>query len=204
MFTGIIEAIGQVFSVHSEGDNRVFWVSSDLSRGFRPDQSISHNGVCLTVEEVKENMHRVIAVHETLRKTNLGAWEKGNFINLEQCLTLHARLDGHLVQGHADTTATCMEKEEQNGSWKFRFSFPEKFAPLIIEKGSVSVNGISLTAFDVTTKKFSVAIIPYTYTHTNMQFLKKGEDVNIEFDLIGKYVLRRMEIGKDFEFSPQD
>lgn len=196
MFTGIIETIGQVFSVHSEGRNREFWISSVLSRNLKPDQSIAHNGVCLTVEEVKGDLHRVIAVHETLQKTNLGAWKKGDNINLEQCLTLNARLDGHLVQGHADTTAICLEKGEQDGSWKFRFSFPEKFAPVIIEKGSVSINGISLTAFDVTKNNFAVAIIPYTYKHTNMQYLEIGDEVNIEFDLIGKYVVRGMELGR--------
>ncbi len=193
MFTGIIESVGSVISVQHEGANKQFWITSPLSAGFKPDQSIAHNGVCLTVEAVKDNTHRVTAVQETLQKTNIGEWKPGNYINLEQCLTLNSRLDGHIVQGHADTTAVCIAKEARNGSWEYHFLFPEKFAPLIIEKGSVCVNGISLTAFDVTSSSFAVAIIPYTYAHTNMQQVNTGDSVNIEFDMVGKYVVRRME-----------
>ncbi|HRN55293.1 MAG TPA: riboflavin synthase [Agriterribacter sp.] len=195
MFTGIIESVGSVISVQEEGANKQFWIASSLSAGLKPDQSIAHNGVCLTVEAVKDNTHRVTAVQETLQKTHIGKWKAGNYINLERCLTLNSRLDGHIVQGHVDTTATCIAKEALNGSWEYGFSFPEEFAPLVIEKGSVCVNGISLTAFNVTSNSFAVAIIPYTYEHTNMQQVNKGDAVNIEFDMIGKYVVRGMELG---------
>lgn len=194
MFTGIIEAVGSVLSVQNEGSNKQFWITSPLSAGFKPDQSIAHNGVCLTVEETESNAHRVTAVQETLQKTSMGAWKAGDEINLEQCLTLNSRLDGHVVQGHVDTTAVCIEKETLNGSWKYQFRFPEKFAPLVIEKGSICVNGISLTAFDVTSNSFAVAIVPYTFEHTNMHRLEKGGTVNIEFDMVGKYVVRGMEL----------
>ena len=196
MFTGIIEAVGTILSIQNKGGNRQIWVSSPLSAGFKPDQSIAHNGVCLTVEEIRENAHRVTAIQETLQKTSIGAWKTGDAINLEQCLTLNSRLDGHIVQGHVDTTAVCIEKEAPDGSWKYRFRFPEKFAPLVIEKGSVCVNGISLTAFEVTRNSFAVAIVPYTFEHTNMRFLDKGDEVNIEFDMVGKYVVRGMELEK--------
>ena len=199
MVTGIIESVGSIVSVRNEGTNKQFWITSPLSAGFKTDQSIAHNGVCLTVEAVKDTSHQVTAVQETLQKTNIGEWKAGDFINIEQCLTLNSRLDGHIVQGHADTTATCIEKEALNGSWKYYFRFPEKFAPLIIEKGSVCVNGISLTAFNVTPNSFAVAIIPYTHEHTNMQQLNKGDTVNIEFDMIGKYVVRGVELGRKWK-----
>lgn len=195
MFTGIIEAVGNVLSVQNEGSNKQFWITSPLSAGLKPDQSIAHNGICLTVEEIKDNAHRVTAVQETLQKTCIGTWKAGGAINLEQCLTLNSRLDGHIVQGHVDTTASCIEKETLNGSWKYRFRFPEQFTPFVIEKGSVCVNGISLTAFEVTRNSFSVAIVPYTFEHTNMRYLEKGDTVNIEFDMVGKYVVRGMELG---------
>jgi riboflavin synthase len=195
MFTGIIEAVGSVLSVQNEGSNKQFWITSPLSTGLKPDQSIAHNGICLTVEEISNNAHRVTAVQETLQKTSIGAWKAGDTINLEQCLTLNSRLDGHIVQGHVDTAATCIEKEPLNGSWKYRFRFPEQFAPLIIEKGSICVNGISLTAFEVTPNSFAVAIVPYTFEHTNMCYLEKEDTVNIEFDMVGKYVVRGMELG---------
>jgi riboflavin synthase len=190
MFTGIIEALGKVISVETSGTNRIFWVASNISNELKPDQSVSHNGVCLTVEEVKEGKHRVTAILETLQKTNLGEWQVGHNVNLERCLLPTSRLDGHFVQGHVDTTAVCSQKEELQGSWQFQVDFPEKFAALVIEKGSVSLNGISLTIFDVTLHTFSVAIIPYTFNHTNMNELKKGDTVNLEFDMVGKYVVR--------------
>lgn len=196
MFTGIIESVGTVVSVTNAGTNKQFWITSSLSTTFKPDQSIAHNGVCLTVEAIDGNSHRVTAVQETLQKTNIGEWKAGQFINIEQCLKLNGRLDGHIVQGHTDTTATCIAKDNMDGSWKFGFQFAEKFAPLIIEKGSVCVNGISLTAFDVTQNSFSVAIIPYTYDHTNMQHLHIGDTVNIEFDMVGKYVVRGLETAR--------
>ncbi|MBW7889485.1 MAG: riboflavin synthase [Chitinophagaceae bacterium] len=194
MFTGIVESTGEVYSVQDEGTNKQLWITSPLSAGFKADQSVAHNGICLTVEKVQENRHRVTAVIETIEKTTIGHWKKGDLVNLEQCVTPNNRLDGHIVQGHVDTTAVCIEKLELNGSRQYTFRFPDKFAPLIIEKGSVCVNGISLTAFDVTAEHFSVAIIPYTYEHTNMKQIEPGATVNIEFDMIGKYVVRGMEL----------
>ena len=195
MFTGIIESSGLIVSIEQKGTNKVFWVESSISSQLKPDQSLAHNGVCLTVEEVSDKTHRVTAVQETLQKTNMNDLQVGDPVNLERCLRPDSRLDGHIVQGHVDTAATCTLKEELNGSWKFSFQFPGKFAALIIEKGSICVNGISLTAFDVIQSAFSVAIIPYTFEHTNMQQLKEGDKVNVEFDMVGKYVVRGMELG---------
>ncbi|MBD0283871.1 MAG: riboflavin synthase [Flavisolibacter sp.] len=192
MFTGIIEALGEIKDITESGSNKTFWIHSPLSHLFKVDQSISHNGVCLTVEEIEGDDHRVTAVEETLRKTALGAWKPGDRINLEQSLTLGSRLDGHFVQGHVDTTGNCSKIEDCNGSFELTFSYPESFAPLIIEKGSICVDGISLTAFAVAKASFKVAIIPYTWQHTNLQYLKAGDGVNLEFDLIGKYILRKM------------
>lgn len=191
MFTGIIEALGVVQSVEQHGTNRTFWVQSPLSSNLKIDQSVAHNGACLTVEEIKGDLHRVTAIEETLKKTELGNWSAGTLINLERCLKLDARLDGHLVQGHVDTTAKCIKVKEKKGSWEYEFEFPEKFSPLIIEKGSICVNGISLTAFNIKKKKFSVAIIPYTYEHTTIKHVDIGILVNIEFDLVGKYINKR-------------
>lgn len=192
MFTGIIEATGHVKEITANGTNKTFWIESPLSAGFKADQSVSHNGVCLTVEEVSGNSHRVTAIEETLSKTNLGAWQPGTLVNLERCMTLNGRLDGHLVQGHVDCTAVCTGIQQKEGSWEFTFEFPKKFAALLIEKGSICVNGISLTAFQVKKKHFSVAIIPFTYEHTNISHLKEGDQVNLEFDVIGKYVMRKL------------
>lgn len=194
MFTGIIEATGRIVSIESSGTNKTFWVQSPVSGELKVDQSVSHNGVCLTVEEVKADMHRVTAVKETLDKTTLESWATGNIVNLERSMLLNSRLDGHLVQGHADCTGICTLAEEEKGSWVFTFEFPEKFAGLLVEKGSVAINGTSLTVFNVTHDSFSVTIIPYTYHHTNFNQLKKNEPVNIEFDIIGKYVLRNEQI----------
>lgn len=190
MFTGIIESSGTVQSVDLQGTNRVFWIASSLSPELKVDQSVSHNGVCLTVEEVKESMHRVTAIEETLKKTDLSAWKAGDLVNLERCMVMNGRLDGHIVQGHVDTTATCLERKELEGSWEFRFKFPGKFSSLIIEKGSICLNGISLTAFNVKKRQFKVAIIPYTFEHTNIRHIFPGSQVNLEFDIIGKYVAR--------------
>lgn len=190
MFTGIIETIGIVKALIINGSNRTFWIESPLSSSFKTDQSVSHSGVCLTVEEVRENQHRVTAIDETLQKTNLGDWDAGTVVNIERCLSMGARLDGHFVQGHADTTGTCLQKKEKKGSWEYEFSFPKAFTTLIIEKGSICINGISLTAFDVKKKSFRVAIIPYTYEYTNIKEVKKNDRVNLEFDLLGKYIHR--------------
>lgn len=194
MFTGIIETIGFVTSIIVEGNNKSFWIESSISKELKIDQSISHNGVCLTIEEIKENTHRVTAINETLAKTNLDNWKIGDLVNLERSLKLESRLDGHFVQGHVDATATCTEIKEIQGSRELEFSFPKKFSELVIEKGSICVNGISLTAFGVKKKSFKVAIIPYTYEHTNIKAVQKGDAVNIEFDLIGKYILRKLSL----------
>lgn len=194
MFTGIIESLGQVRELYETGTNKTFWIQSPLSHQFTIDQSIAHDGVCLTVEEVNEGQHRVTAVWETLEKTALGQWIPGKTVNLEQSLLPSKRLDGHFVQGHVDTTGVCEEIKDRNGSHEFTFSFPQKFALLVIEKGSIAINGISLTVFEVTNSTFRVAIIPYTSAHTNLQFLQRGDAVNLEFDMIGKYIVRRSEI----------
>lgn len=196
MFTGIIENLGLVKEVIGSGTNKTFWVESPLSPTLKIDQSLSHDGVCLTVEEVRENHHRVTAVVETLSKTNLNSWTPGTMVNLERCLQPTGRLDGHFVQGHVDATGFCEKMEERNGSWEFTFSFPKRFAPLVIEKGSIALNGISLTAWEVKKRSFKVAIIPYTYEHTNLGKLKEGDEVNLEFDMIGKYILRRLSLEK--------
>jgi riboflavin synthase len=194
MFTGIIEAMGIVKEVITKGSNRTFLIESPLSSQFKVDQSVSHSGVCLTVEEVGPISHRVTAIDETLLKTNLKNWKEGSLINLERSLQLNDRIDGHLVQGHVDTTAACIKKKEKEGSWEYEFEFPKKFAELIIEKGSICINGISLTAFDVKRKSFRVAIIPYTFEHTNIKEVQKGDVVNLEFDMVGKYLLRRVSL----------
>jgi riboflavin synthase len=194
MFTGIIETMGRIESVAEEGSNRTFWVRSPLSSSFKPDQSVSHSGVCLTVEEVRDDLHRVTAIRETLDKTNLGDWRPGRLVNIERCLQLNGRLDGHFVQGHVDTTGTCIIRTAKDGSFEFDIRFSETFAPLVIEKGSICLNGISLTAFAVTRNSFRVAIIPFTYEHTNLQELKEGDVVNLEFDMIGKYLLRSLSL----------
>ncbi len=194
MFTGIIESLGLIEAIELNGTNATFWVSSSLSDELKVDQSLSHSGVCLTVEEVIEGMHRVTAIEETLKKTNLGTWKAGTLINLERCMQLNGRLDGHIVQGHVDATATCIKKIALDGSWEYTFQFQEQFAHLVIEKGSISVNGISLTCFNVTANSFTVAIIPYTFEHTNMKQLEEGNLINIEFDIIGKYVQRMAQL----------
>ena len=196
MFTGIIESIGNVKEISSTGSNKSFWIESPLSAEFKIDQSIAHNGVCLTVEEIQGGQHKVTAVAETLQKTELNQWRIGSFINLERSLLPTNRLDGHFVQGHVDTTGTCKKIKDKNGSYEFEFDFPKKFAPLIIEKGSICVNGISLTAFDVKKASFKVAIIPYTFEHTNLQYLKENAEVNLEFDMVGKYINRHLQISK--------
>src|SRR5215467_159653 len=158
MFTGIIESIGEVKEVISSGSNRTFWISSNLSSEFTIDQSVCHNGVCLTVEDIKNGIHKVTAIDETLKKTNLHNWKGGTIINLERSMLLNGRLDGHIVQGHIDSTSSCVDIKEKAGSWEFLFEIPKKYSHLIIEKGSIAINGISLTVFDVKKKTFKVAI----------------------------------------------
>ena len=190
MFTGIIEATGIVEEVAFNGSNKTFWITSAISPELKPDQSVSHDGVCLTVEALAPGTHQVTAIAETLSKTTVANWDKGHIINLERCMQINGRLDGHIVQGHVDTTAECIDKSELEGSWKLTFRFPKRFSKFLIEKGSISINGISLTVFDVESEVFSVAIIPFTYQHTNMANVIPGSQVNLEFDVIGKYVNR--------------
>ncbi len=194
MFTGIIETLGRVEAVLPSGTNTSFWLSSPISQELRIDQSISHNGVCLTVEEIVNDRHRVTAIQETLNKTNLGQWQQGDLVNLERCMVMNGRLDGHIVQGHVDTTGTCLSVTPNGGSYEYRFNFPDTHAPLIVEKGSICLNGISLTIFNIGRSEFSVAIIPYTYEHTNIKLITPGDSVNLEFDLMGKYVLRLLQL----------
>ena len=194
MFTGIIETLATVIKVKESGQNKTFWVNSAISPDLQVDQSIAHDGICLTVESVDSNLHQVSAVHETLIKTTAGEWKEGTTINLERCMTLGDRLDGHMVQGHIDGTGRLLQKKSLEGSWEFTFSYPAAFAALMIEKGSITVNGISLTSFNVGKDNFTVAIIPYTYEHTNLQYLKEGEAVNLEFDMIGKYIQRYLAV----------
>ena len=194
MFIGIIETTGIVKEIISSGTNKTFWIKSSLSDGLSVDQSLSHNGVCLTVEEVKNGCHRITAIDETLLKTNLNHWEINTIVNIERCLQMNGRLDGHIVQGHVDTVATCTETKSKDGSWEYNFQFDKKFGALIIEKGSIALNGISLTIFNIKEDSFTVAVIPYTYEHTNMQFIKAGDKINIEFDMIGKYVTRFLQL----------
>jgi len=193
MFTGIIEGLGTIEKVCADRSNRIFWIKSDMLQ-LKIDESISHNGVCLTVEEILDDVHRVTAISETLDKTNAGQWKVHDLINLERSLQINGRLDGHLVQGHVDGTGICTLKKNLEGSFEFTFSFNEEQAALIIEKGSVCLNGVSLTAFNVTRDTFRVAIIPYTFEHTNFNKISEGDKVNIEFDILGKYVARVLQI----------
>jgi len=194
MFTGIIECIGVITRIESAGSNKSFWLQSAISDALKIDQSVSHSGVCLTVEAVENGHHKVTAIAETLKKTNLAQWKTGDAVNLERCMQMNGRLDGHIVQGNVDATSVCLDKIEQNGSWEFVFGFDKQFAPLVIEKGSVAVNGTSLTVFNVTEKSFTVAIIPYTYEHTNISQVAVNSEVNIEFDILGKYVQRQLSL----------
>ena len=190
MFTGIIESLGILQKITEEGSNKIFFIKSNLASEMKVDESVCHNGVCLTVEEINGDLYRVTAIKETLDKTNIGSWNLGESINLERSMKMNSRLDGHIVQGHIDCTATCISKKDIGGSHEFTFEFDKKYAGLVIEKGSISLNGISLTVFNLAVNTFSVAIIPYTYEHTNMQYLQTGMKVNVEFDIIGKYISR--------------
>tara|TARA_B110001452_G_scaffold262616_1_gene262878 strand:+ start:6365 stop:6955 length:591 start_codon:yes stop_codon:yes gene_type:complete len=190
MFTGIIESLGKIKSLTKEGDNLHIEVASELAPMLKIDQSVAHNGVCLTVVSLTETSYRVTAIKETLDKTNIGQLKTGAVVNLERAMKLGDRLDGHIVQGHVDQTAICQEIKEQNGSWVFTFTYDGSLNNITIEKGSVTVNGVSLTVVDSRANTFSVAIIPYTYAHTNFNTFEKNTMVNLEFDVIGKYVKR--------------
>ena len=194
MFTGIIEAMGMVKESTSNGTNITFWIESPLASELKIDQSVAHNGICLTIEDLNDNVHKVTAVQETLEKTDIALWKTNSYVNLERSLLPTSRIDGHLVQGHVDGIGICKKIKNLHGSWQMEFEFDKQFASNIIEKGSVCINGISLTAFDVKKKSFKVAIIPYTFQHTCLQFLKEEGAVNLEFDLIGKYISRKLSL----------
>jgi riboflavin synthase len=194
MFTGIVENTGKIISIEKKGTNASFWIESLLSGELKVDQSLSHDGVCLTVEAIEGNKHRVTAIEETLKKTNIASWSEGNLVNLERCMLMNGRLDGHIVQGHVDAIATCSEFKVLDGSWEYRFEFPNGFGHLVIEKGSIAVNGTSVTCFNVTKNHFSIAIIPYTFEHTSIKKVQINSTVNIEFDILGKYVQRWMQL----------
>lgn len=188
MFTGIIENLGEIVSINIEATNKHFVVKSDFTNELKVDQSIAHNGCCLTVVDLdlKKNTYSVTAIKETLDKTNLGTWKIGTIVNLERCMLMNGRLDGHIVQGHVDVTAICSNIIDENGSWRYTFNYNSPH--LTVEKGSITVNGVSLTVVNSKEGSFSVCIIPYTYEHTNFHALTLGSTVNLEFDIIGKYV----------------
>jgi riboflavin synthase len=192
MFTGIIETLGTVKEIVNELDNVHYTIASDISGELKIDQSVAHNGVCLTVVALTDGTHTVTAIDETLRKTSLGTLSVGSSVNLERCMQMNGRLDGHIVQGHVDQTAICVKKEILDGSWEYRFKYDTSTGNVTVEKGSICVNGISLTVVNSQADEFSVFIIPYTHEHTNLKEVEKGSTVNLEFDIIGKYVARLM------------
>ena len=193
MFTGIIEASGKIISINQNGSNLDFLIQSPISSELKVDQSVSHNGVCLTVTKVGPDGHSITAVSETILKTNISQYQAGDLVNLERCMIAGGRFDGHIVQGHVDGIGRIAGITDLNGSWQIDFEFDPSFSHLIVEKGSICVNGVSLTCFNCGNGNFSVAIIPYTWTHTNFHLARVGDQVNIEFDIIGKYVGRLMK-----------
>jgi riboflavin synthase len=192
MFTGIIETLGKVTHLQSEQGNLHITAESAIAGELKIDQSVAHNGVCLTVIGLQNGQHTVTAIEETLNKTSIGHLKVGDLVNLERCMQMNARLDGHIVQGHVDQTAVCTKYTELEGSWEYTFEYDASRGNVTVEKGSVCINGISLTVVNSTANTFSVAIIPYTYEHTNLQHVREGSVVNLEFDIIGKYVARLM------------
>ena len=196
MFTGIIETLGIIKEIRKEQGNLHITVASDITHELKIDQSVAHNGICLTVVQIENNQYTVTAIQETIDKTAIGTWQVGDTINLERAMKLGDRLDGHIVQGHVDQTGTCKSITEANGSWVFTFAYDPALSNITIEKGSITVNGTSLTVVNSAAHNFSVAIIPYTYEHTNFHTYKVGTQVNLEFDVIGKYVARLTALGK--------
>ncbi|MFT7069689.1 MAG: riboflavin synthase [Spirosomataceae bacterium] len=192
MFTGIIENTAQLLSFEEKGSNVTFKFRCELTPELKIDQSVSHNGVCLTVDGIADDksFYTLTAIEETLKKTNLGNLKIGNLVNLERCMLANGRFDGHIVQGHVDQTGICSHIEEKDGSWELRFTYDENQGNITVEKGSICINGTSLTVFNSTENAFSVAIIPYTWEHTNIHLLKVGSSVNLEFDILGKYMQR--------------
>ncbi len=193
MFTGIIECLGKVVEIKNEKNNIHFFIDAPFTSELKVDQSVAHNGVCLTVTEINKSIYSVTAIQETLQKTNLGQLKIGDKINLERCMLMNGRLDGHIVQGHVDQTGICKAVEEQNGSWFYTFEYDSTAKNITVEKGSITVNGVSLTVVNSGKSEFSVAIIPYTFEHTNFHQLKKGDAVNLEFDIVGKYVAKLLQ-----------
>lgn len=194
MFTGIIESMGTVTEVTQEGSNRNLKIQSSLSNELKVDQSISHNGVCLTVTSVDGDVHSVTAINETLLKSTLGQLRVGDQVNLERCTAVGGRLDGHIVQGHVDQKAICTSRKDENGSWLFSFEYDPSIGNITVEKGSICINGVSLTVFNSGLNEFTVAIIPYTLEHTTFKDLVVGSEVNLEFDIIGKYVSKLLAL----------
>ena len=192
MFTGIVEKIGRVAKISLQGKNRHFFIESELAPELKIDQSVAHNGVCLTVVGIQGKVYEVVAIDETLQKTSLGTWQVGDRVNLERAMKLGDRLDGHIVQGHVDQTGLCPSIEDAQGSRIFTFHYDPSVGNMTIEKGSITVNGVSLTVVNSQKGAFSVAVIPYTYEHTSFHTLKQGDKVNLEFDVIGKYVLAKV------------
>jgi riboflavin synthase len=190
MFTGIVESVAEIIKVDVEGTNKTFSFRSTLANQLKIDQSVNHNGVCLTVVALDEDLYKVTAIEETLLKTNLGSLNAGDKVNLELCMPANGRFDGHIVQGHVDQTGICTSIEERDGSWLFDFSYDASLGNLTVEKGSICINGVSLTVFNSQDDSFRVAIIPYTYEFTNFHSLQVGDKVNLEFDILGKYIKR--------------
>ncbi len=190
MFTGIIESLGKIERIVEDQTNKHFLIASPIGQELRVDQSVAHSGVCLTVTKVDNNKHWVTAVDETLKKSSLGTLKEGSVINLERCMVANGRFDGHIVQGHVDQVGTCTSVKEVEGSWLFDFEYDPAFGNITVEKGSISIDGVSLTCFNSSTNGFRVTIIPYTFEHTTFGSLKAGDTVNLEFDIIGKYVKR--------------
>jgi riboflavin synthase len=195
VFTGIIEKTGKLVSKAESGSNIDFWFQSEISNELKIDQSLAHNGICLTVVELKDGQHKVTAIAETLEKTNLGELKENQLVNLERCMPVNGRFDGHIVQGHVDETGICIERKETEGSWYFRFRITNSNNKcLVVNKGSICINGVSLTVVEAIEDWFSVAIIPYTYNFTNFNEIEVGTKINLEFDILGKYVLKQLEL----------
>ena len=192
MFTGIIETLGQITKIDKEGTNVHFTIASDISKDLKIDQSVSHNGVCLTVIACDDKSHTVTAIEETLIKTDLGTWKENSIVNLERAMQNSGRLDGHIVQGHVDITGECIDVKERDGSWYYTFKYQPTPDLLLVDKGSICINGVSLTVVEPVDDTFKVAIIPYTYEHTNFHKLEAGSSINLEFDIIGKYISKYM------------
>ena len=193
MFTGIVEAMGSLVRKEAKGTNVEFWFTSPFTQELKVDQSLAHNGVCLTVVEIQGDEYRVTAIDETLQKTNMGDVAMGQKVNLERCMAANARFDGHIVQGHVDLSGICTEIKDQQGSWEYRFTYPASSGHVTVEKGSICVNGTSLTVVDSQDDSFTVCIIPYTYEHTVFHQIKLGDRVNLEFDILGKYIKKLMQ-----------